>query len=351
MDVLPSTIVLGNPVPAYVNAVLILIGAYIIARVLRFIATHYLKSLKRKDQSLLDDKISALLVSQAVPLFMTLAVYIASKTLILDPTFEWILDALILAVASLIAVLALSAALTLIADKTLLTRYKGSHPLIVKWFHITIRFVIASLALILYFDNIGIKITSLVAGFGIGGIAIAFAAQSILVDLFCWVTIVFDEPFEIGDFIVSGDQKGTVEHIGIKTTRLRSQSGEQLILANSDLTKARIANFKTLTQRRVLFRLGIAYETPEAKLREIPELIRSIVTATPHTRYERAHFAAFGPYSLDYEIVYFIESSDYALYMDLNQSIFLAIKQAFDERSIVFAYPTQTVQIQNNRES
>jgi len=181
---------------------------------------------------------------------------------------------------------------------------------------ISVSIVIWTFALILLFDNLGLNITSLLAGLGIGGVALAFAAQSILIDLFCWFTILFDKPFVDGDFIVIGDKSGTVEHIGVKTTRLRSLNGEQIIIANSDLTKSRINNFKRLVERRVLFKLGVTYETSSAKLKLIPSLMKSLVDETAGTRFGRTHFVSYGPYSLDFEVVYYILSDDYDFFLD-----------------------------------
>jgi len=242
----------------------------------------------------------------------------------------------------------LSYILIFLADNTMGRRFKDKHgSMVIKWIHIGIKIVIWSFALILYFDNIGIKITSLLAGFGVGGIAIAFAAQSILVDLFCWFTIYFDRPFEMGDFLVIGEQKGTVEHIGMKTTRLRAPNGEQIVLANSDLTNSRINNFKTLVERRVLFKLGVGYETTDEQLRLIPQLVKDIVLQVGNSRFDRVHFCGFGSYSLDFEIVYYVQSNDYMTYMDVNQEVNLRIKSEFEKHGISFAFPTQTLQVKN----
>jgi len=218
---------------------------------------------------------------------------------------------------------------------------------IYQWINRMVEVVIWSIALILFLDNIGIQITSLVTGLGVGGVALAFAAQSILVDLFCSFTIFFDKPFEIGDFIIIGDQMGTVEYIGLKTTRLRALSGEQLILANSDLTKSRIRNYKSMEERRILFNIGVTYDTELDKLKEIPGLIKNIINNIKQTRFGRAHFYAYSASGLDYEIVYFVLSSDYDTYMDINQEIFFRIKEEFEKRGINLAFPTQTLQLYN----
>lgn len=215
----------------------------------------------------------------------------------------------------------------------------------VKWMTWLIKALIWGLALILFLDNIGVKINSLITGLGIGGIAVAFAAQSVLADIFCFFTIFFDQPFEVGDFIIVGEQMGTVERIGVKTTRVRALNGEQLIFANTDLTGSRISNYKTLQQRRVLFTLGVTYDTPANTLGSIPGLIKSIVESVPDAAFGRAHFIGFGPYSLNFEIAYYVLSADYDKYMDVNQQINLKIKEEFDRQDIRFALPRQDIRL------
>lgn len=209
------------------------------------------------------------------------------------------------------------------------------------------RFVIWSIALLLVLNNIGVNVTALVAGLGIGGIAIGLAAQSIVADLFSSLSIVFDRPFEEGDFIILGpDHLGTVERIGLKTTRIRSLSGEQLVCSNSDLLAARIRNYKRMYERRIVFRIGVTYQTPHSKLTEIPGMIRAAIEAEPDTRVDRCHFASYGDFALVFETVYFVLGPDYNLYMDRQQAINLAIHRAFEDAGIDFAYPTQTVYVE-----
>jgi len=203
------------------------------------------------------------------------------------------------------------------------------------------------LSIIILLDNLGIKISALLAGLGIGGIAIAFAAQAILVDMFSYVTIFFDRPFEIGDFIVIDNYAGTVEHIGVKTTRIRSLGGEELVFSNTNLTNSRVSNYKRMTTRRIVFRLGVTYETTLQQLKEIPVLIEGIIKEVKDTVFDRAHFFAYGDFSLNFEIVYYINSNDYHKYMDVQQEINFRIKEEFDKLSIQFAYPTQTLFINN----
>ena len=203
--------------------------------------------------------------------------------------------------------------------------------------------VLWSMVVLMLLGNLGFDITALVASFGIGGIAVALAAQNILGDIFASISIVIDKPFVIDDFIIVDDYMGTVEYIGLKTTRMRSLSGEQIIFANTDLLKSRVRNYKRMNERRIIFQFGIIYQTSAEKLKRIPGMVREIIQAQSHTRFDRAHFAKFGESSLDFEVVYYITDRDYNLYMDVQQAINLALFQRLAEESIEFAYPTRTL--------
>ncbi len=178
-----------------------------------------------------------------------------------------------------------------------------------------------------------------------GGIAIALATQSILSDLFASLSILLDRPFEVGHFIIVGDHLGSVEKIGLKTTRIRSLSGELIIFGNNDLLQSRIRNFTHFQERRVVFKFGVLYGTPAEKLKKIPGMVREIIEKTDNTRFDRAHFMAFGDYSLLFEIVYYVLSPDYTEYMNIQEKINFAILERFEEEGIQFAFPTRTVHI------
>ncbi len=208
-----------------------------------------------------------------------------------------------------------------------------------------LRLMLWAVVLLLILDNLGVDITALVAGFGIGGIAIALAVQNVLGDLFASLSIIFDKPFVIGDFIIIDQYLGTIEHIGLKTTRIRSLSGEQLIFSNTDLLSSRIRNYKRMNERRVVFSVGVVYGTPVEQLEAIPPVIKDIIEKQGNIRFDRAHFKQFGNFSLDFEIVYWLQTPDYNAYMDTQESINLEIYRAFKERAIEFAYPTQTLYV------
>jgi small-conductance mechanosensitive channel len=204
-----------------------------------------------------------------------------------------------------------------------------------------VRTLIWALVLLLTLDNLGVNITALVAGLGITGIAVALAVQNVLGDLLASLSITLDRPFVIGDFLVVDEFMGTVEYIGVKSTRLRSLGGEQIIMPNANLLSSRIRNFTRMSERRVVFTLGVTYETPRATLERIPPAIRSIVQAENDVRFDRAHFFRFGPASLDFEVVYFVLSPDYNRFMDVQQSINLKVMELFEREGVQFAYPTQ----------
>lgn len=206
--------------------------------------------------------------------------------------------------------------------------------------------VLWSVVLLVGLDNLGVDVTALIAGLGVGGIAVALAVQNILGDLFASLSIVIDKPFVVGDFIIVGDYLGTVEYVGLKTTRIRSLGGEQIIFSNSDLLQARVRNYKRMYERRIVFGFGVLYQTTADQLEKIPALVRDIVEQQSLVRFDRAHFARFGDSSLDYEVVYWMTDPDYNKYMDAQQAINLGLVRALERENIGFAYPTRTLFIE-----
>ena len=197
----------------------------------------------------------------------------------------------------------------------------------------------------------GIDVTALIAGLGIGGIAIALAVQNVVGDLFASVSIILDKPFLVGDFIKVGEQAGTVQRVGIKTTRLRSVSGEELVFGNGDLLNSRIRNFRKMSERRAVFTIGVEYGTSPEALRKVPGLIRGAIEAQDNTRVDRVHFASYGDSSLDFEAVYFVLRSEYNVYMDIQQAINFQIYDELSAAGIEVAFPTRTVVLRVDQSS
>jgi len=352
LDKLIYTTYFNNTILNYFLFIMSLVVSIAAIKIIKRILIKRFKSWSKETKTSIDDQLVSSLSKKIIPILYLAAFYFSTKILNLNSILEKIISTISLAFTVAIGAMLVSSLILFFVNKYIENKINGANSkIILKWIDRIIDVVIWSVALVLFLDNIGIKITSLITGLGIGGVAIAFAAQSVLVDLFCCFTIFFDKPFELGDFIVVGEQMGTVEHIGMKTTRLRALNGEQLILSNSDLTNSRISNYKTMEERRVLFRIGVTYDTTSNKLKEIPGLIKNIIDHVQGARFGRAHFCAFGAYSLDYEIAYYVLSSDYDKYLDINQEIYFQIKEVFDKQSIEFAFPTQTLQLYHQSSS
>jgi small-conductance mechanosensitive channel len=206
--------------------------------------------------------------------------------------------------------------------------------------------VVWTMAFLLALDNLGVEIKPLLAGLGITGIAVALAVQTVLGDLLASLSIALDKPFTLGDFLTIDDVQGSVEHIGVKSTRLRSLSGEQIIMSNADILKSRVRNFGRMRQRRAVFTFGVTYDTPVEKLRELPRVVREIVEAQPKVRFDRCHLLSYADWSLRYEVVYIVEDADFNLYADIQQSVNLAILERFQEMDVSFAFPSRPVWMQ-----
>lgn len=198
-------------------------------------------------------------------------------------------------------------------------------------------------AVLIIIQNLGYNISTLVAGLGIGGIAVAFAIQNILSDIFSSFSIYFDKPFQVGDFIIIGSDMGTVKKIGVKSTRIQTLQGEELVVSNKELTSTRVHNYKKMQKRRIVFTFGVVYDTSTEKLKKIPVIVKDIIDSIEITETDRVHFNKFGDFSLNFEVVYYLNSSDYNEYMNTQQKINFSIKEQFEKEGIVFAYPTQTI--------
>jgi small-conductance mechanosensitive channel len=304
--------------------------------------------IRRSHQRLKDTpetELAEILSRTTIPFFVVLCLYAGLKTLSTGASTARLLDSAITIALFWQAGVWIAAAANGMLDRrrrralTVDRAVAGSLGVI----GFIVQVIIWTMVGLLTLDNLGVDVTALVAGLGIGGIAVALAVQNILGDLFASLSITFDQPFVVGDFLAVGDFLGSVEYIGIKSTRLRSLNGEQIVISNADLLGSRVRNYGRMAERRVLFSLGVIYETPAAELERIPGMIRRIVEAQQDTRFDRAHFAKHGAASLDFEIVYYVLSADYNRYMDIQQAMNLQIHREFERAGIEFAYPTQKV--------
>lgn len=212
------------------------------------------------------------------------------------------------------------------------------------------RLAFFSALLLTALQNMGFKIDTLLTGLGIGGIAVALSVQSILGDLFASLSIVFDRPFLVGDFIIlDNGMMGTVEHVGLKTTRVRSLTGEELVIANNDLLKTRIRNYRQMQDRLVNFTVRVTYQTPYEKLKQVPDMIRAAIQEHPQTAFEWANLSSYGTYSFDFDVAYYVRNYEWYSFMKIREEIYLGILRRLTEEGIEFAYPTQTLFTKNRQ--
>ncbi|MBP1683794.1 MAG: MscS Mechanosensitive ion channel [Ignavibacteriaceae bacterium] len=338
----------GNTVQSYLIAAGIFIGASLIIFIFRKVVISRLRRWAESTETKLDDLLIRGLQKSIIPVLNILVFYFAVKTLSLHPKVERAVDIISVILITYFIIKMITAALRFGLDsyiKSKSTEEEEAQRRIKQMRGITaiVSFFIWVLGFIFLLDNLGFEITTVIAGLGIGGIAIALAAQAVLGDLFSYFVIFFDRPFEIGDFIVIGEFRGNIEHIGIKTTRVRSLSGEQLVFGNSDLTSSRIQNFKRMDRRRVVFKLGVTYQTPADKIEQAIKIVEQIIIDHPDVTYDRGHFATFGAFSLDLEFVYFVLSNDYNQYMNIQQDVNFRVLREFEKLGVAFSYPTQTL--------
>ena len=339
----------GNSVQNWLIALCILIAALLVLSIARKIILKHLAALAKRSTTQIDDMLLAVLSRTKYFFLFIVSVYISFIFLVLPPNILRIWNRIFfIAVVIQISIWVgrgLNFVISLNVKKRMADDAAIATTISVLGF--ISKFLLWSIALLLILDNLGFNITSLVAGLGIGGVAVALAVQNILGDLFASLSIVIDKPFVVGDFIVVDQLKGTVEHVGLKTTRLRSLGGEQLIFSNNDLLKSRIQNFKRMTERRVVFGFGVTYQTPSSKLLLINDIVREIVEKQEQVSFDRVHFKKFGDSALNYEVVYIVKDQDYNLYMNIQQAINLELFRRFQEEKIEFAYPTQTLFVQH----
>jgi small-conductance mechanosensitive channel len=334
---------LQNKISDYLIALAILFMAIITIKILRHFVLIRLKKWAQKTANRLDDAIIRIFEIYLIPIVYLGSFYLAISNLTLQPILDRAIDVLTIILATILGIRFIVSLAEYFLRIYWIANHK-EHPNLdtsINALVPAIRTIVWIIGIIFLLDNLGFDISAVVASLGIGGVAIALASQGVLQDLFSYFSILFDRPFELGDFIIVGDYLGTVEYVGIKTTRLKSISGEEIVIANTDLTSSRIRNFKRMKQRRIVFQFGVTYETTKEQLEIIPNLVKNIIENTQNTTFDRAHFSSYGDFSLNFEVVYFINSNDYYQYMDAQQQINLKLKEEFAKQKIEFAYPTQ----------
>jgi small-conductance mechanosensitive channel len=336
---------LGNPVLSWLHAGLAFFATAVGVRLLlRFLAMR-LAAFAERTETRLDDAAVGLIRQTKWWVLAAFGIYVAARFLdIPDRPGEWIRVAA--AVALIVQIGIWVSELIGVWIENSRRRRMNSTPAAATGLYaigIVGRLILWSVVLLMILDNLGVNVTALIASLGVGGVAVALAVQNILGDLFASFSIIFDKPFVVGDFLVIDDYMGSVEHVGLKTTRVRSLTGEQLVFSNSDLLGSRIRNFGRMNERRVAFEIGVTYQTSRDKLKRIPDMLKAAIEKQSQTRFDRAHFKSFGDFSLIFETVYYVGVPDYNVHMDIQQAVNLGIHEAFEREGIDFAYPTQTL--------
>ncbi len=326
-------------------AIMVFIVAILIGWVVYHIFERYFTKWATKTKTKLDDEILKNIKAPVYFFVILVGAYYGLESLTIVQEYSFIVGAIFsvaqILLITLIVIRVINVLVAWYGEREKKKRKVSSHILFIfkKLLHLVV-VIFALLALLAAFN---VDLTGAVVGLGVAGIAIGFALQNVLSDLFSAFTIYFDKPFEIGDFVILGNDMGTIKKIGMMSTRITTLQGEELVVSNKELVTTRIRNFKKMRKRRIQFQFGVTYGTPLSKLKKIPDIVRNIIEDVELASPDRVHFKQFGDFSLNFDIVYYIDSSDYNKYMDTQQEINFRIKDAFEKEGIEMAFPTQTI--------
>ena len=348
MDFL-NTEFFGNSVRAWLIAGALLLAFIAVYALVRRLTAGRIQKLSQRTENHLDDALAAAVAATKPALLFFIAIFFAAQALSLPASVEkWV--GILATVAALMQIGFWSVGWLDVVMASWRERRLGDDPdasTTFNFIHYALNVLVWAIVLLLLLENLGVDISALVAGLGISGIAVALALQSILGDLFASLTILLDKPFLVGDYLAVDDLSGTVESIGLNSTRIKSLTGEQLVFSNKDLLQSRIRNYGRMEERRVLFRIGVVYGTPPGVLQKIPDMIRKAIEGQELTRFDRSHFKEFGESALSFETVYYMTVPDYQVYMNVQQQVNLAVLRSFENEGIEFAFPTQHVYLES----
>lgn len=330
---------------------LLVVSAVVLGLLLRLLAGSLRRWASRTETDV-DDLIADLLNRTKFLIVVVVAGWISLRSVVLPDSVSALVDAVLKIVVLLQAGIWLVAVLRYLIDRFLRVRFADDPSVLTSLGALRVvgTILIWVLLALTALATFGVEVGALLAGLGVGGIAVALAVQGVLSDLFGALSIILDKPFQVGDYIVFGDSEGTVEHVGLRTTRVRALSGEQLVVANSDLLSSRIQNFGRMDQRRVRFVIGVEYGTPRSTLERIPALLQEAVDRTPDTRFDRAHLRTFADSAVEFEVVYYMDKPDFVTMLDAQEQVNLAIYDAFGAEGIEFAFPSRTVYVRQPEE-
>lgn len=340
---------LGNNLAEWIKALVIFATVFMALKLFQSVAIKKMQKVFTKTKTQIDDIVINAIDAIYWPFYAFAAVYITMQFINVSNFIEKWTSNIFLVIVIYYAIKFLSEIIDFGAKSIIQKKEEDPQDTgIIKILSGVAKILLWVGAAVLVLANLGYDVTSLIAGLGVGGIAIALALQNILGDLFSSLAIYFDKPFRIGDFIVLGDKMGTVKRIGIKTTRIQAPQGEEIVVANSELTKAQIQNFGVMEKRRNLYFIGVTYDTPAEKLKNIPGMIKEIIEKYENVEFSRVHFKSFADSSLLFEVVYFVLTGDYNEFMDMQEKINLDIAVKFQKENIEFAFPSQTVYLKKD---
>ncbi|MCX8163456.1 MAG: mechanosensitive ion channel family protein [Candidatus Micrarchaeota archaeon] len=334
----------------YIETAIVFVGLIIILKIFKTVLLKYLKIIAQKTVNKIDDHIVYAIDKLGFWFYVGVSLYITTHYFLeLEKDLLWTIDRIILIIFTYYGIRIAQVFIDFLSEELIEKNKKEGQPDGEEIIHIggqILKYGLWVIAALFVLSNLGIDVIPLIAGASIGGIAIAFALQNILTDVFASFSIYFDKPFRVGDFIVVGQDSGIVKKIGIKSTRLTSLQGEEIIISNKTLTETKINNYKRMEKRRVIFQIGITYNTPLEKVKKVTSIIKKIIEEDKDLELDRTNFLRFGDYALIFETAYFVKSNSYAVYAAKQERINLRIMEEFKKEKISFAYPTQTVYYQ-----
>jgi len=345
--------VFGNTFADYILATIIFIVVFSILKVFKLRILGGLRTLAEKTKNDFDDLIIEVIQAVGYPFYLFVSLGIAIQFIEQPPWLSSVISTTALIVVLYVVVKAVQQVIEYMFDKGIKKRLEEDprfDPSVIRLLLGLAKGTVWVVAILLLLQNLGYNITALVAGLGIGGLAIAFALQNVLSDIFASFSIYLDRPFQTGHYIIVDDVAGTVKHIGIKSTRIEATTGEEIIVANKDLTDSRVKNYGRVQVRRNKFMFGVTYQTSLEQLKKIPDIVKEIIDNIELTELNRVHFKEFGDFSLNFEVMYSVDSPDYTLFLDIQQEFNLALKERFEKEGIEFAYPTQTIFVEKTKE-
>ncbi|MDZ7612219.1 MAG: mechanosensitive ion channel family protein [Candidatus Moranbacteria bacterium] len=339
---------LGNAGMDYFWAVVWFAGLMAAFKIFKVIVIARLRHLSKKTETDVDDFVIRLINEVKPPFYFLVALYFGLNSLAMNELADKIIFGVFLITIVFQAVVTIQKIIDFVLERKILANIQDKKDeknkrAVLKLFSQIVKAVLWVVGLLLVLQNMGVDVTSLIAGLGIGGVAIAFALQGVLGDLFASFSIFLDEPFRVGDYVKAGNESGTVQKVGMRSSRIKTLAGDELVVANTDISSARVHNYGKMEKRRVSFDIGVTYETGSKKLKKIPEMVKKEIEKVENVEFGRCHFKSFGDFALIFEAVYFVDSGEYDFFMDVQQTINLGIYKSFEKEKIQFAYPTQTV--------